>query len=257
MPVITITSDFGEVDHYTGALKAGILSINEDQAIVDISHKIQQFDLAHGAFVVRSVFRDFPEGSIHLIAVDSHGNNGDAYLGVYLEQHYFLVTDHGILGLLSDQVPDLVVKLDPAGEGSSAFPAKEIMAPAAAKLANGTALEDLGTPVEDYKRMIGRHLRANKDQILGHVVRVDHYGNLITNITRDVFCKLSKGKRYQIIIGREPFRRVHDSINETGSGDCFLIFNSLGLLEIGINKGNAAELLGLRFDSPVKIILED
>lgn len=256
MPVITLTTDFGEVDYYSGAVKAAILSVNPQQTIVDISHKIEQFDLAHGAFVARSVFRDFPEGSIHIVAVDSHGNHGNAYLGVSLNQHYFLLTDHGILGLISDDIPDLVVRLN-QDKDHSIFPAKEIMAPAAAQLANGTALEQLGTPTDDYKRMIGRHLRANKQQILGHVVRVNHYGNLISNISREVFCELSKGKRYQIIIGRESFRRIHDTINETGSGDCFLIFNSLGLLEIGINKGNASELLGLRFDSPVKIILEE
>ena len=257
MALITLTSDFGESDHYVGAVKASILGINHQQAIVDITHNVQNFDLAHGAFVMRASFRSFPAGTVHIVAVDSVGNQGDKQLAVQLEDHFFLLTDNGLLGLISDSEPQAVVQLNLPDEKASAFPARDILGPAAAKLANGTAIEELGTVVEDYQRMLGRKLRATKEQIQGHVIRVDHYGNLITNIEREVFCQLSKDKRFRVVIGREQFRRINESINETGSGDCFIIFNSLGLLEIGINKGHAAQLLGLRFDSPVKIIFED
>ena len=96
-------------------------------------------------------------------------------------------------------------------------------------------------------------MRVLNNEIIGHVLRVDHYGNLITNIRQQEFCKLSQGKNFTILIGREQFRQLHQSIRETGSGDCFVLFNSMGLLEIGINKGNASELMGLHFDSPIKI----
>lgn len=256
MALITLTSDFGESDHYAGALKASILTINPAQTIVDISHRIQNFDLAHGAFVLGAAFRSFPEGSIHIIAVDSIGNTGDKQLAVHLEQHFFLLTDNGLIGLISEEEPQVVVELSIDGQDASNFPARDILGPAAARLSQGQSIEQLGRKIGEYKRMRGRYLRANKEQILGHVIRVDHYGNLITNINKEVFCKLSEGKRYKVVIGRESFKRIHQSINETGSGDCFLIFNSLGLLEVGINKGHASQLLGLKFDSPVKIIFE-
>ncbi len=257
MALITLTSDFGESDHYVGGLKASILSINPQLTVVDISHKIQNFDLAHGAFVLRAAIKSFPIGSIHIIAVDSIGNTGDKQLAVHLAGHFFLLTDNGLLGLISEEEPDAVVELTWEQSEISSFPARDILGPAAARLANGEDISALGTVKEDFKKMMGRHLRANKEQILGHVIRVDHYGNLITNIDEEVFYKLSEGKRFRVVIGREQFKRIHPAISETGSGDCYIIFNSLGLLEVGINKGHASELLGLRFDSPIKIIFEE
>jgi len=256
MAIITLTSDFGESDHYVGALKGAILSSIPSQILVDISHRIQSFDLAHGAFVLRSAFPAFPPGTIHLVAVDTIGNLDDSHLAVQLEDHFFLLTDHGLLGLISEQEPQIVIELPAPNEKPSAFPALEVLAPAAIELANGKSIKKLGKPTSDYKKMVGRNMRANKTQIIGHVLRVDHYGNLITNIRKEEFCKICNNKSYTILIGREQFRRLNSSINETGSGDCYVIFNSMGLLEIGINKGNASELMGLRFDSPVKISFE-
>ena len=156
-------------------------------------------------------------------------------------------------GLLSEQEPQMVVALPFPDEKPGAFPSLEVMVPAVIDLANGKPLEDLGTPTATYHKMLGRKMRVLKDEIIGHVLRVDHYGNLITNIRQQEFCKMSQGKNFTILIGREHFRQVHQSIRETGSGDCFVLFNHMGLLEIGINKGNASELMGLQFDSPIKI----
>ena len=212
--------------------------------------------MAHGAFVLRSAIASFPKGSIHLVAVDTVGHRGNSYLSVLLDGHYFLLPDHGMLGLLSDGDPELVVELPVPQEKPSAFPALDVLVPAAIALANGKSMKELGTPTTEYHKMVGRQMRIHKDQIIGHVVRVDHYGNLITNIQREEFCNLSQGKQYTILIGREQFRQLNQSINETGSGDCFVIFNSMDLLEIGINKGNASELMGLQFDSPIKITFQ-
>jgi len=257
MAIITLTSDFGESDHYVGALKGTILSSIPSQTLVDISHRIQNFDLAHGAFVLKSAFPSFPKGTIHLVAVDTIGNLNNSFLAVQYEDHFFLLTDHGLLGLICEDEPQMVVELKWSKETPSAFPALEVLAPAAIKLANGTSIAKLGKKSTDYKKMVGRQMRSNKQQIIGHVVRVDHYGNLITNIRKESFCELSKNKAFSILIGREQFRRLHNSISETGSGDCFVMFNSMGLLEVGINKGNASELMGLQFDSPVKITFEE
>jgi S-adenosylmethionine hydrolase len=257
MAIITLTSDFGESDHYVGALKGTILTADPSQVIVDITHHIQNFDLSHGAFVLKSSYPTFPNGSIHLVAVDTVGNQGNTQLAVQLDDHFFLLNDHGLLGLISDDEPQTVVELPWSQEQPSTFPALEVLAPAAIALAKGTSIKKLGKHRSEYHKMVGRRMRANKHEIIGHVVRVDHYGNLITNIGKEEFYRLNKGKEYTILIGREKFRRLNNSINETGSGDCFVIFNSLGLLEVGINKGNASELMGLKFDSPIKISFED
>jgi len=253
MAIITLTSDFGERDHYVGALKGAILSKNPSQVLVDISHQIQSFDLAHAAFVLRSAYATFPKGTIHIVAVDTIGNLNDAHLAVKLNNHFFLLTDHGLLGLISEHDPEMVVELKPKEDQPGSFPALELLAPVAVELANGTAIEKLGNPTTEYKKMVGRKMRANKDQLIGHVLRVDHYGNLITNIRKEEFCEFSKSRSFAILIGREQFKKLNTSISETGSGDCYVMFNSLGLLEVGINKGNASELMGLQFDSPIKI----
>ena len=108
----------------------------------------------------------------------------------------------------------------------------------------------------DIKRMIDRQVKATRKQITGHIIRVDHFGNLITNIPKEAFDILSKDKTFTVQFGGEKFRRVHTAYNQAEQGECFLLFNSLNFLEIGIYKGNAAELLGLDYDSVVNIIFD-
>ena len=257
MAIITLTTDFGDSDHYVGAVKGKIISLNPGIQLVDISHQIKRFDLAHGSYVLRSVFQEYPAGTVHLIAVDSVGSPDTKFIAVKMEDHFFVTADNGLLGLVSDKEASLVVELHHPSEQKTAFPARDVLAQAAAHLAGGKEISDLGRPLPEFKKMLGRTLRATKKQITGHIVRIDHYGNLITNIEKNVFCKMKEDRKFRIVFGRENISRIHQSIHETGSGDCFVIFNSLGLLEIGINKGNAAQLLGLRFDSPVKIMFEE
>jgi S-adenosylmethionine hydrolase len=257
MPIVTLLTDSGEVDFYVAAIKAKILAVNPGVRIEDISHKINACDIAHGAFVLRSVFKDFPKGTVHLVGVDATGNRGDGYIALQLEDHFFVASDNGLLGLLSDKAHQKLVELNTVNPMETTFPEKDILAPAAAKLATGVALTDLGKPMATFKKRTDRHVRATKKNILGHVIRVDHYGNLITNIPRDTFEILSKDKSYTIHVGGERIRKIQTNYHQAEQGDCFLFFNSLGVLEIGIYKGNANELLGLSYDSPVNIIFDE
>lgn len=257
MAIVTLLTDSGESDHYVAAIKAKILSFNPGVKIVDISHKIAPCDIAHAAFVLKSVFRDFPKGTVHLVGVDTTGNRGDAFIALQLDDHYFVGVDNGLLGLISDRPHQGLVELNVISPVASTFPEKDILAPAAAKLASEVALSDLGLAMGTFKKMIGRHVKATKKQIAGNVIRVDNFGNLITNIPKDAFDTLSKGKTFTVQFGGEKFRRIHTTYYMAEQGDCFLIFNNLGLLEIGIYKGNASELLGLSYDSPVNITFEE
>ncbi len=252
MPIITFLSDFGESDHYVAAVKASILASNPDAKIIDISHQIAPCDLAHGAYVLKSVYRDFPEGTIHLIAINSIGQKGDKYIAIILDGHYLFSADNGLLGLISDREAEDVVNINPQNAASS-FPAKTHFAPKAADLSKGLLLNSLGSPLESFKKMLPRHLKANKSLISGHVIRVDHYGNLITNIDLRTFQILSEKKSFNITFGRENTRRVNENMYSVEAGDIFVIFNNSEFLEIGINQGHAAELLGLGYDSPVMI----
>lgn len=257
MAIVTLLSDSGESDHYVAAVKARILSTNPGLTLVDISHKIGACDIAHGAFVLRSVFREFPKGTVHLVAVDASGNRGDAFVALQLEDHYFVSVDNGLLGLISQKPHQNLVELNSINTIESSFPERDILAPAAARLASGVSIGTLGKTMAAFRKMTDRHVKATKRQILGHVVRVDTYGNLITNIEREAFDILSKGKGYTIQFGGEKMRKLHTQYHQADQGDCFVLFNSLGLLEIGIYKGNASELLGLAYDSPVNITFDE
>ena len=257
MPIVTLLTDSGEVDHYVAAIKAKILSVNPALRIEDISHKIAPCDIGHGAFVLRSVFRDYPKGTIHLVGVDAAGNKGDGFIALQLEDYFFVGVDNGLLGLLSNKPHQNLIELNTINPIETTFPEKDILAPAAAKLASGISLTDIGKPLSNFKKKTDRHVKATKKNILGHVIRVDHFGNLITNIQQTDFEILSKGKTYTVQFGGEKMRRIHTNYHQADQGDCFVFFNSLGLLEIGIYKGNANELLGLSLDSPVNIIFDE
>jgi len=257
MAIVTLLSDSGETDHYVAAVKAKIISVNPGVRIEDISHKIKPFDIGHAAFVLRAVFRDFPKGTVHLIGVDSTGNPNDAYITLQLEDHFFIGCDNGLFGLISDRPHQQLVQLNSINPIVTSFPERDIFAPAAAKLASGMSITSLGRPLAQFKRMIDRQVKATKKQITGNIIRVDGMGNLITNIPQHVFELLSKGKTFTVQFGGEKFKRIHSHYHQAEQGECFIIFNSLGLLEIGIFKGNASELLGLTYDNLVNIIFDE
>jgi len=257
MAIITLLTDSGESDHYVAAMKAKILSINPGLTMVDISHKIAPCDIAHGAYVLKSAFRDFPNGTVHLVGVDSSGNKDDAYLALQLEDHFFVGVDNGLFGLISDKNQQHVVQLNSVNPIQTTFPEKDILAPAAARLASGVSITTLGKSLTSFRKMMNRQVKATKRIIAGHVLRVDNYGNLITNIAKVDFEILTKGRTFTIQFGGEKFKRIHTNYYQTEQGECFLIFNSQDLMEIGIYKGNASELLGLQYDSPVNVTFDE
>ncbi len=257
MALITFMSDFGDNDHYVAAVKARILGINPDLQIVDISHSITPFDISHGSYVLGSVFREFPPGTVHLVAVNAVDRESDNYIIINIEGHYFIGVDNGLFSLISEDHPEKIVKLSNQDIESSVFPSRDILGKATAMLAGGAAMENLGTVVTDFKRMLGRQLKATKKQISGNVIRIDHFGNAITNIDQEIFNILLKHRGFDIKFGRETIRTIHSSYASVEPGECFVVFNSNGFLEIGINKGNASELMGLAFDSPVMINFDE
>ncbi|MCK6618621.1 MAG: SAM-dependent chlorinase/fluorinase [Cyclobacteriaceae bacterium] len=256
MAIVTLLTDSGESDHYVAAIKARILSTNPGIRLVDITHRLPPFDIAHAAFVLRSVFRDFPKGTVHLVGVDAVATEQDKPIALQLEDHFFVGADNGLFGLVSDKSHQYLVELNSINSIDTTFPERDIFAPAAAKLASGVAIASLGKPLPVFKKMIDRLVKATKKQITGSVIHVDNFGNLITNIPKEAFMVLSKDKVFTIQVGSEKFRKIHSQYYQTDEGECFLLFNSLGLLEIGIYKGNAAGLLGLEYGSTIVISFE-
>ncbi|MEN8251190.1 MAG: SAM-dependent chlorinase/fluorinase [Bacteroidota bacterium] len=251
MAIITLTSDFGHRDAYAAILKATILSKDPKINVVDISHDVDQSNIAQGAFIIGSAFRNFPENTIHIVAVDSLGTSDNKIIAAKIEGHFFIAADNGLLSLISELNPEKVVLI--SENGKSTFPSKDIMASAAVDLANGTMLEKAGSDYAEMKRFLKRSVRANEHAIIGHVVHIDHYGNLITNIKKEDFDTYSDGKSFIIRIGKEKIDSINYSPSEVEASDCFVLFNHLGVMEIGIKHGHAGKLLGLDYDSQILV----
>lgn len=256
MAIVTLLTDSGERDHYVASIRAKILSVNPDLRIEDISHRIDEGDISRAAFVLRSVFRDFPKGTVHLIGVDAVAASEEGYIAAALEDHFFVGPDNGIFTLLSDKPVTNPVSLNTPVTIRSTFPERDILAPAAAKLAGGVALADLGRLLPGPRRLTQRLLKVTPQSILGYVLHIDGQGNLITNISREAFDQVCAGRSFSIRFGRERADRIQTYYHQSEPGDCFALFNSLNLLEVGIYRGNGSRLLGLGPDSPVNILFE-
>ena len=252
MALITFTSDFGYNDHYVAAVKARMLSQEPQATIVDVSHAIEPYNIAHAEYVLGAVYGEFPAGTVHLVAVDTHGSKQGKFHAARYKGHYFLLADNGLLSLLTEGQPEAVVELK-TDRPLMPFPAKDLLAQAAVYLAKGGDMEVLGEQTRNFRQLLNRQLRLNDHSITGHVIHVDRYGNLITNITADSVETIAHGRTFTIHFGRETVGRIFPNYNQVDDGDCCCIFNSRGQLCIGINKGHAADLLGLGFDSQVDV----
>ncbi len=234
-------------------VKGKILSQNPDQQVVDISHAIRPFDISHAAVVLKSVYRDFPEGTVHLVSVDSIREKSNG-IAIQLDGHFFVGFNCGLFSMLSEKDPAEMVEIDVSGD---TFPAKDKLAEAALELSNGGNLKKIGQPIDQLVKLLARQLKVTRREIVGNVVNVDHYGNLITNIAKTEFDKIleinGKNSTFTIRFGRESFNQTNAYFSDVESGDCYVLFNSNGVLQIGLNKGDASQLLGLGIDAPVHI----
>ncbi|MEO9967467.1 MAG: SAM-dependent chlorinase/fluorinase [Reichenbachiella sp.] len=256
MAIVTFLSDFGESDHYVAAVKASILKENPNLTIIDISHQISVGDIGHAAHVLGSVFRDFPEGTVHLIAVSNTIKRNAKNIAVKLENHIFIGEDSGLVSLLSEEVASAIVDINGVKPVRSPFIAKTLYGPLAGKIASGKDIQDFGKRMEEMDRLMPTRAKATKKQIAGNIVHIDHYGNLITNILKtdfDAILKLNDNFPYVINFRREKVLQLHGHYSEVNSGECFVMFNSMGNLQIGINQGRGAELLGLMIGDQVFI----
>lgn len=268
MGVLTLLTDFGYRDHYVAALKARLLHLAPTLPVLDITHGVEPYNIAHAVHVLRAVFRDFPLGTTHLITVSDYGASAagavatPAWHAAEHEGHYFVAADNGLLPLLCDGVPAQLVRLDVAAApalpplpaaGRSLNPTRDVLAPAAVRLAQGQPLSNLGPAATDPYVLTNRQLRLQDNRITGHVAHVDHFGNLITNISREAVEVVGRGRPAAVHFGREVVRELRPHFAAAPPGEIVCTFNSQGCLCVAINQGHASELLGLYFDSQVDV----
>ncbi len=271
MSIITLTSDMGLQDHYVGALKGFILKQCPNAVLIDISHHVQPFNILQASFFVQNCINDFPEGTIHLIAVNSEpvinfGRPEDGKFPSIMKYkgQYFVSTDNGIFSLLlKDAVPEKIYRIDGAVSSPDAlrYPAKNILAKAAAQLANGISLDEIGEKVEHYNKAFAVNAVIEENLIKGTVIHIDHYGNAITNITEELFRRIGNDEPFTIFFRRKEYfiDEISLTYSDVPEGEKLALFNSAGHLEIAINKGvsgnggGANSLFGLHVNDIIRI----
>lgn len=258
MAIITLTTDWGLKDYYVGAVKGAILSQLPEARIIDITHEVPPFDILKASYILKNSYINFPKGSIHVIAVNSQASADIAYLIVKYNDHYFIGADNGIFSLMLGGKPDKIVEISVKNDRSNhTFPSKDIFAQAACHLARGGTIEVIGTPKTNWEERIHHQPVTDKNIIKGNVIYIDSYENVITNINERLFDDIGQGRPFRIIFKTYYIDTICKSYNEVVHGERLALFNSTDNLELAINQGNAAGLLGLKISDMVRIEFED
>jgi S-adenosylmethionine hydrolase len=263
--IITLTTDFGLSDHFVGAIKGVLLETAPGAQIVDISHAVQPFDILDGALTISQAYSYFPSGTVHMVIVDPGVGTARRPIILASDRHFFVAPDNGVLSLIYDREERFSVRhitaehyfLQPR---SNTFHGRDIFAPVAGYLAKGVDPEKLGEEVTDYVRFAAPRPKPVDERTLrGVVLKVDRFGNLITNITPPDIPKLFEAAppAFKIAVGTKgQVTRICASYAEGGPGEAFGIVGSMGFLEIATNRGSAYQLLGAGKGSEVNVVME-
>lgn len=262
-PILTLTTDFGTRDAYVAAMKGVILSRCPDVRLVDVTHQITPQEVLEGAFVLQGAVAHYPAGTIHLVVVDPGVGTHRRAVALRHGDQRFVGPDNGLFALLLDGAPpdELVVLDRPAfwrtPEPSATFHGRDIFAPVAAHLAAGRALTDVGTPADALEPMHWALPIADEQGVQGWVIHIDRFGNCITNISRSLFEERRAHRRVKCYAGSTVLKDVQTTYGAVAAGEALTLFGSSGFLEIAVNAGNAAKLLGIRKGASVSLIFVD
>ncbi len=273
MAIITLTTDYGHKDHFVGALKGAIYRELSDVKIVDISHSIAPFNIQECAYLLKNSYKSFPEGTIHIVGVDSELTPENEHIVVFVDGHYFISANNGVICLITSEIrPNKMVELNIPDRTKSSFPVMDVFVTAACHIARGGTLEVIGRPFDKLKdiRAFSPRVSDNGDTITGSVIYIDNYGNVVTNIQKSLFEAYRKGRAFELSARNKKITEIHhnysDIINfevdknqRKGPGDLLALFNSSNYIELAIFKsdlntvGGASTLLGLDYRDTITI----
>ncbi len=259
--IITLTTDFGIRDTYVGIMKGVILGINPDVQIVDLTHAIPPQDIHEAAFAIHAAHRYFPNGTVHTIVVDPGVGTDRQAIVCEIEGTFFVCPDNGVLTYLLQNVStkaepamNAVAIQNPAyflPEVSNTFHGRDIFAPVAAHLSLGAPLTNIGPPRQDLVEFPILTPQVSGNTITGHIVKIDRFGNGITNISESALT--NDAASYEISVGNTQLKQINRAYAESEVGEPLAIIGSYGLLEIAINAGNAEISLGLKWGDSVEV----
>lgn len=273
MPIITLTTDFGIKDHFVGAIKGAIYKELIDAKIVDISHQISPFSITEAAYVVKNAYQNFPDGTIHIIGVDAEVSIENKPIAVKLENQYFICCDNGIISMITNEIhPEKIVEITIQNPFENKFTILDIFVKVACHIVRGGTLEVVGKRIQEVKKLyeIQPQINAEQNKIVGSVIYIDNFGNVISNISKNVFNVVGKGRDFDLVARNYTFTKIHKKYNEIvdftlpkdqrqDDGKRLALFNSANLLEISMYRSNlktvggASSLLGLNYRDTITI----
>jgi S-adenosyl-L-methionine hydrolase (adenosine-forming) len=257
-PVVAFLSDFCTRDHYAGTMKAVVLSVCPDATLVDIGHEIPAHDVVAGALELAACYRYFPSGTIFLVVVDPGVGSSRRGIAADCGDYKFVAPDNGVLSaVFRESPPKKVVELTERKYArptvSRTFEGRDRFAPAAGWLAKGIALVSLGKAVTNFQIIELPRPEVSGTTMTGEVVRVDRFGNLITNIDRRALEHFAGDRGHAITIGGRDIARIVATYAEAPAGELCALYGSTDHLEIAVNAGDAAQALGLTRGAKVQV----
>ncbi len=273
MAIITLTTDFGEKDHFAGAIKGAIYSQFPDVRIVDVSHSVSPFDISEAAYIILNAYSSFPKGTIHIVGIDSELSPENKHIAVKLDDHYFICANNGIMSMICAEIsPEKIVEINIHDKIETSFPVLDVFVKVACHIARGGTLEVIGKVINTIKpiKNLNPFVNDEQNQIIGSVIYVDNYGNVVTNIRQKFFENIQKTRPYEISARSYKFKTIYhkycdvvnfkiDEAQRHDEGKGLVVFNSSGYLEIAIYKsncrtvGSASTLMGLKIRDTVTI----
>lgn len=253
--IITLTTDFGQAGSYAGAVKGVLLGINPKIKIVEITHEISPFNILEGALLLNSFYQFFPRGTIHLVVVDPGVGGKRKGILVRTDNYFFVGPDNGVLSFIYDRekVREMINLTNSEyflGKPSSTFHARDIFAPVSAYLSLGVKLGEFGSPTQGCYKFKLPDPVYRKDYLMGEIIYIDRFGNLITSISSDL---IQERKRVQISIKNKKINHLSQYYEEEKVGKLLALIGSSNFLEIAVNQGNAQELLKAKTGDKVEI----
>ncbi|WP_419211134.1 SAM hydrolase/SAM-dependent halogenase family protein [Maribacter sp. X9] len=273
MAIITLTTDFGLKDHFVAVLKGSIYSELPDAKIVDISHDIIPFNIQECAYILENSYKSFPKGTIHIVGVDSEETPENKHVAALINGHYFISANTGVIGLItSEMTPEKVVEINLPDSIANSFPVLNVFVQVACHIARGGTLEIVGKPFSGLKdlREFSPRIVEDGKKIIGSVIYIDNYGNVITNIRKNLFEAYRNGRDFELLVRNHKIKKIHkaysdfidyalDKNQRKSAGDLLAIFNSSDYIELAIFKSNlntvggASTLLGLDYRDTIMV----
>jgi S-adenosylmethionine hydrolase len=266
MAIITLTTDFGEKDHFAGAIKGAIYSQLSEVRIVDISHSVSPFNILEAAYIILNAYSSFPKGTIHIIGIDSELSPENKHIAMMLDDHYFICANNGIMSMICAEIaPEKIVEINIHDKIETSFSVLDVFVKVACHIARGGTLEIIGKVINSIKpiKNLEPFVNDEKNQIIGTIIYIDNYGNVVTNIKKRFFETVQKTRAFEILARNHKFNKIYKKYsdivdfsqeeskrNDEGKG--LVVFNSSGYLEIAVYKsncdtvGSASTLMGLK-----------